>query len=87
MKLDNSIQQMITKDLVQKMITSMGGQSKSSISNIDSKTLTVLEQLYRELNFRPCSWATSLAHVNRKNDLIDELIRLLGYQSVMSLCN
>lgn len=43
MELDNSIQQMITKDLVQKMITSMGGQSKSSISNIDSKTLTVLE--------------------------------------------
>lgn len=87
MELDNSIQQMITKDLVQKMITSMGGQSKSSISNIDSKTLTVLEQLYRELNFRPCSLATSLVHANRKNDLIDELIRLLGYQSVMSLCN
>ncbi|WP_436697460.1 hypothetical protein, partial [Lactiplantibacillus plantarum] len=68
-------------------ITSMGGQSKSSISNIDSKILTVLEQLYRELNFRPCSLATSLAHGYRKNDLIDELIRLLGYQSVMSLCN
>ena len=78
---------MITKNLVQKMMTSMGGQSKSSISNIDSKTLTVLEQLYRELNFRPCSWATSLLHANRKNDLIDELIRLLGYQSVMSFCN
>ncbi|WP_420741200.1 hypothetical protein [Limosilactobacillus fermentum] len=87
MELDNSIQQMITKDLVQKMITSMGGQSKSSISNIDLKTLTVLEQLYRELNFRPVSWATSLVHVNRKKDLIDELIRLLGYQSVMSFCN
>ncbi|GIC73251.1 hypothetical protein HCZ22_09445 [Limosilactobacillus fermentum] len=87
MELDNSIHQMITKDLVQKMITSMGGQSKSSISNIDLKTLTVLEQLYRELNFRPVSWATSLAHGNRKKDLIDELIRLLGYQSVMSFCN
>lgn len=87
MELDNSIQQMITKDLVQKMITSVGGQSKSSISNIDSKTLTVLEQLYRELNFRPCSWATSLVHANRKKDLIDELIRLLGYQSVMIFCN
>jgi hypothetical protein len=87
MELDNSIQQMITKDLVQKMITSMGGQSKSSISNIDLKTLTVLEQLYRELNFRPCSFATSLVHTNRKKDLIDELTRLLGYQSVMSFCN
>ena len=77
MELDNSIQQMITKDLVQKMITSMGGQSKSSISNIDSKTLTVLEQLYRELNFRPCSWATSLLHANRKNDLIDEFNKVV----------
>ncbi|WP_270360677.1 hypothetical protein [Limosilactobacillus mucosae] len=115
MELDESIKKMITKDLVQKMITSMGGQSirddknfdfqtaikqdpreieamilknrKSSISNIDLKTLTVLEQLYRELNFRPVSWATSLAHVSRKQHLIDELIRLLGYRSVMSFCN
>ncbi|QAS25495.1 hypothetical protein EQK05_14765 (plasmid) [Lactiplantibacillus plantarum] len=56
MELDNSIQQMITKDLVQKMITSMGGQPKSSISNIDSKILTVLEQLYRELNLDRALW-------------------------------
>ena len=87
MELEFEVREMVTKDLVQKMITSMGEQSKSSISNIDSKILTVLEQLYRELNFRPCSLATSLAHGYRKNDLIDELIRLLGYQSVMSLCN
>lgn len=32
MELDNSIRQMITKDLVQKMITSMGGQSKRVVS-------------------------------------------------------
>lgn len=110
-----SIQQMITKDLVQKMITSMGGQSirddkdfdfqtarnqdpreieamilknrKGSISNIDLKTLTVLEQLYRELNFTPNSWAGSIAHGNSKDHLINELIRLLGYRSVMSFCN
>lgn len=110
-----SLKQMITKDLVQKIITSMGGQSirddknidfqtarnqdpseivamilenrKGSISNIDLKTLTVLEQLYRELNFRPNSWASSIAHSNRKDDLIHELIRLLGYRSVMSFCN
>lgn len=89
MKLDYSIQQIITKDLVQKMITSisMSGQSKSSILNIYPKTLTVLEQLYRELNYRPCSWATSLVHTTRKNNLIDELIKLLGYQSVLSFCN
>lgn len=60
---------------------------KGSISNIDLKTLTVLEQLYRELNFTPNSWASSIAHTNRKDDLIDELIRLLGYRSVMSFCN
>ena len=115
MELDESIRQMITKDLVQKMITSMGGQSirddknfdfqtarkqdpreieamilknrKGSISNIDLKTLTVLEQLYRELNYTPHSWAGSIAHGNSKDDLINELIRLLGYRSVMSFCN
>ena len=88
-ELDNltQIREMITKDLVQKMITSMGGQSKSSISNIDSKILTVLEQLDRELNFEPNSWASSILHVNKENDLIYELIRLLGYRSVMSFCN
>lgn len=79
---------MITKDLVQKTIISMGGQSIRDDKNfIDLKTLTVLEQLYRELNFRPVSCATSILHVNRKDHLIDELIRLLGYRSVMSFCN
>lgn len=87
MRLDDSIQQIITKDLVQKMITSMDGQSKSSISNIYPKTLTILEQLYLELNCSPCSWATSLVHTNSKNNLIEELIKLLGYQAVMSFYN
>ena len=35
MELDESIQKMITKDLVQKMITSMGGQSIRYDKNFD----------------------------------------------------
>ena len=89
-ELEFEVREMVTKDLVQKMITSMGEQSKSSIyidSLAQEKILTVLQKLDRELNFRPNSWASSILHGNRKDELIHELIRLLGYRSVMSFCN